>query len=29
MFKTTTTINTLSELRNPEKILGLNSKIKM
>ena len=29
MFKTTTTINTLSELKNPEKILGVNSKIKL
>lgn len=29
MFKTSTTINTLSELKNPEKIIGLHSRVKL
>ena len=29
MIKTTTTINTLSELKNPEKIIGLCSRVKL
>lgn len=29
MYKSTTTINTLSEIKNPEKFLGLNQKVKM